>query len=149
MRSHLRSGLLLALAGGLGLTLVSCSSPPPEAPISPTTPPAPAAGGADTDQVAAASQGQTLFTANCANCHGPDGKGGEGLAGPDLTHVPMEHTADEISTVIRDGGPKMPAFADRLSGEQITALIGHLDAMHQAGMDAGDSATEGAEIEGN
>ena len=50
-----------------------------------------------TDQIA---QGQTLFSVNCAQCHGPDGEGGviQGVLGLDGFNMKAIHSQDEMYT---------------------------------------------------
>ena len=65
-----------------------------------------------------------LYAQNCAACHG---ERGEGRMGPALTHLD-DHTDDEIYHIIAEGRPErgMPAWAGRLTPEEITALVGYL-----------------------
>ena len=62
--------------------------------------------------------GKTVFTANCAVCHGPDGKGKTDVGGPDLTSRTWTHGGDEAS-IYNDvwGGlqGQMPSWEGRLS----------------------------------
>jgi ubiquinol-cytochrome c reductase cytochrome b subunit len=67
----------------------------------------------------------TTFANICVVCHKISGEGG--AVGPDLTHVGSRRSAGEIRGVIEDasqfyGDTTMPAFKDRLSAEQISAL---------------------------
>ncbi len=70
------------------------------------------------------SQGQQVFTANCAACHGPEGQGGgvfPALAGNEfLTGDP----AQAIQVVLHGRGA-MPAFGGTLSNEQIAAVLSY------------------------
>jgi mono/diheme cytochrome c family protein len=96
--------------------------------------------------VAASSQqmpldGRTLFNANCATCHGLDGRGtrtqaevGFNLPMPnfaDCSFATREADADWSSTIHR-GGParafsrNMPAFDKALSDDEIDAIIGYM-----------------------
>jgi mono/diheme cytochrome c family protein len=81
----------------------------------PTAPPAvvEAAGGVD---------GAALFGDSCAGCHGGDGSGGIGprLAGTVVAKFP--DPADQIA-VVTNGRGGMPAFGDRLSDEEIAAIV--------------------------
>jgi glucose/arabinose dehydrogenase len=73
-----------------------------------------------------AKAGAQTFTQQCASCHGPKARGGEG---PDLTgHIYM-HGADDQSVAhsIRDGQPGgMPAFRASLSDADIANLVAFL-----------------------
>jgi cytochrome c oxidase cbb3-type subunit III len=86
----------------------------------------------------------TLFAANCAGCHGAEGKGGAALALADPVYLAIAD--DEVLTrVTRDGipGSLMPAFAQSAGGlltdAQVTALVwgirshwARADALHGA-----------------
>jgi mono/diheme cytochrome c family protein len=63
-----------------------------------------------------------LYTANCAGCHGPEGEGGVGprLAGTVVEEYPE---VDDQVAVVRDGRSSMPSFRDRLTPEQIRAVV--------------------------
>jgi len=89
-------------------------------------------------------RGQAAYEANCAGCHGgPDGGG--------MMDYPPRHNANghtwhhadcELAQVIRDGAspmtemmrsmmappdaPRMPAFGDRLSDEEIEAVLAYI-----------------------
>jgi cbb3-type cytochrome oxidase cytochrome c subunit len=54
-----------------------------------------------------------------------------GSVGPDLTHIGARRTPDELRDVIEDasqffGESTMPTFKNRLTPEQIGALVNHL-----------------------
>src|SRR4030095_6719479 len=85
--------------------------------------------------------GRAIFVANCATCHGQDGRGmrtpaevGFDLPLPDFTDcVFANREADaDWSSIIHEGGPRrafprvMPAFGDALSDDEIDAVIAHL-----------------------
>jgi high-affinity iron transporter len=75
----------------------------------------------------ALAEGQELFTAHCASCHGTagDGRGGEAPA-PDLRSLARiaERTDADLHDVITAGVVgKMPAFADALRDEQRWSVV--------------------------
>lgn len=77
---------------------------------------------------AAQSDGQKLFDANCAKCHGPDGSGntqiGKAVGAKDLRAAEAKKMTDaEISTQIEQGKGNMPPFGGQLSKAQIESLI--------------------------
>src|ERR1051325_11660251 len=81
--------------------------------------PANAASGTDTAKT---------FNEKCAMCHGEDGKG-KAKGTPDLTNAEWQkkETDAEFTEMIKTGKkPTMPAFADKLSEEQIKALVGYV-----------------------
>ncbi len=86
----------------------------------PEATPAPAAGG-EADLEA----GLAVFAANCAACHGAEGK--EAVVGPVLNpNAALAAMADgEIRNILVNGieGSAMPAFGDRLSEEEIDNLV--------------------------
>jgi mono/diheme cytochrome c family protein len=74
------------------------------------------------DSGSATSDGHEVFTSNCAGCHGPEGEGGTGprLAGEVVVAYP---DVDDQVAVVRDGRGTMPSFQDRLTPEQIQAVV--------------------------
>lgn len=68
------------------------------------------------------ADGRRLFLDSCAHCHAADAHGDEG---PDLHGIWVSDR--RIATVVRHGIPdEMPAFAKKLSGEQIAELIAYV-----------------------
>jgi cytochrome c oxidase cbb3-type subunit III len=71
-------------------------------------------------------QGSPQFQANCAGCHGADGKGGD--KGPSIATLPGVVALSEIELIkiVRDGtSAGMPSF-ERLGDEEITAVVRYL-----------------------
>lgn len=70
------------------------------------------------------SQGEEIYSANCAACHGPDGQGGgeyPALAGNEfLTGDPAQ-----AIEVVHNGRGAMPAFGEQLSNEEIAAVLSY------------------------
>ena len=86
---------------------------------------------------AAAGDAVALWNVNCAACHGKDGKGqtmmGRKLAIKDLTDAKVQasFTDDQAAKAIKEGvtdngQTKMKAFADKLSDDDIKALVAHV-----------------------
>lgn len=97
----------LALATALGAAaLGACSSDTPATPSDPVL-----------------AQGQDVYNAQCAQCHGVTGGGG---VGPAIAGVLEERYPDiaEHIAIVADGvpGSNMPAFKARLSAEEIEAV---------------------------
>ena len=70
-----------------------------------------------------------LYRRNCARCHGIDGRGNpravKAKPGLDLTLSELAARRDraEIRRRIVDGEGTMPAFGDKLTAQQVTALV--------------------------
>lgn len=77
-----------------------------------------------------AAVGEEVFAANCASCHGPEAQG-MGTA-PALGGVVDRLGRDVVETTIRQGRAAMPSFEGRLTDEQITDVIAHLDTLPPA-----------------
>lgn len=67
--------------------------------------------------------GGEVFKTNCAACHGGNGEGAsKGI--PLTSGHALGHTKSEYIEQVKKGkGTKMPAFHDKLSAEQITAVV--------------------------
>src|SRR5262245_28263001 len=75
---------------------------------------------ANSDSCVAA--GRALYLKNCAHCHAADAHGDEG---PDLHN--LDWTDAQIGTRIQNGKKgQMPAFAGKLSAEQIKEITAYL-----------------------
>lgn len=78
---------------------------------------------------------EKLYTTNCMTCHRDSGKGGKvtvdgkALDPNDLTAEKMKkHTDENIFKDIKEGSPDdgMPAFKDKLTDDQIRAIVKHV-----------------------
>jgi len=71
--------------------------------------------------------GAAIFAANCAGCHGADGRGGEHA--PNIaTNPEVQHLMDrELAAIIRYGvsGAGMPAFSS-LKGQEVAEVVAYL-----------------------
>ncbi len=105
----------------LALLLAQAALPPP-APIAPAAVAAAPGSEASVEEV---------YAKRCIFCHAEDGTGhtkkGKQLRVPDFTSAKWQkHTDDdEIIDIVENGNPKrkMPAFKDKLTEEQIYALV--------------------------
>ena len=67
--------------------------------------------------------GSAVFSDSCATCHGADGGG---ISGPPLKDGLVVANFPDIEdqiTVVTDGRGPMPAFGDRLSADEIRAVV--------------------------
>jgi quinohemoprotein ethanol dehydrogenase len=64
-----------------------------------------------------ATNGATVFMANCSVCHGARGTGGNG--GPNLTVLPDAKKMTKVMQQVTNGGGGMPAFQATLTPQQI------------------------------
>jgi cytochrome c6 len=88
--------------------------------------------------VASAAETTENWSKNCASCHGKDGAGhtkaGRKLDVKDLTSAEIQKgfTDDEAFTSVKqgekgkDGSEKMKPFADKLSDDEIKALVAYV-----------------------
>ncbi len=116
MRDRGLPALLLVIMAVMALGASSCSDD---------------AGGDDGDRVATIAElvgsgdelpdGDLLYNANCASCHGGDGQGG---VGPQLAGVVADkYTAAEHVAIVVNGRAAMPAFASSLDDAEIAAIV--------------------------
>lgn len=68
------------------------------------------------------TNGEAVFSANCASCHGADGTGG---SGPNLVAEAGEDDAEWVE-VILGGEDTMPAFVDVLTDQEIADVLAWL-----------------------
>jgi mono/diheme cytochrome c family protein len=72
--------------------------------------------------------GGELFTANCANCHGPEGQGSQRAPSLNVKSFLTETNDQAIQQIITLGVPEtsMPAWGDRMTGADIQAIVGFI-----------------------
>jgi cytochrome c oxidase cbb3-type subunit III len=71
------------------------------------------------------AKGKELFAANCAACHGPDGKGNAEVGAPNLADPIWLNGSDRDAVIARinnGGGGVMPAWGTKLDPTTIKAL---------------------------
>ena len=81
--------------------------------------------------IAFAADGAAVYKAKCASCHGADGKGqttiGKKMNLRDLGSPEVQQQTDkELYAWTADGKGKMPAYKDKLSTDEINALVAHM-----------------------
>jgi len=81
-------------------------------------------GGGGQQTTGDAAAGKTVFSDNCAGCHGVDGTGGNG--GPDLTAIPSAKNAAAVTKQVENGGGGMPAFKGMLTEQQIKDVTAYV-----------------------
>ncbi len=79
-------------------------------------------------------EGQELFKAKCAACHGADASGntpvGKSLKIRDLRSAEVQsQTDDQLFNIIAKGKAKMPAYEKSLTPEQIKQLVAFIREM--------------------
>lgn len=118
----IRSLSRLIIAAVLAVLVTSWLAPPKH----------PAAVGMAPIAVTATSDGTALFSAQCALCHGKDGAGlpnWRAKGQPDFSKPEWQsaHTDAQISEAIKSGkGKTMPAYKNKLSEEDVTALVSRI-----------------------
>lgn len=73
-----------------------------------------------------ATSGQTLYSANCASCHGATGGGG---SGPNLVRAFNSEDKAELIDVILEGDGPMMGYSGVLSDQEIADIVAYLDGL--------------------
>src|SRR3569832_690951 len=76
-----------------------------------------------------AADGAETYKSKCASCHGADGAGAmaKKLGSRDLNSAEFQKSTDaDIKTITEKGKGKMPAYAGKLSAEEIDAVVKHV-----------------------
>lgn len=80
--------------------------------------PAPAAGGSEGD----VATGESIYTQQCAGCHGPNGEGG---FGPALAGNPLLDNPNEFNKITHEGRASMPPYP-QITDEELAAVRAYL-----------------------
>ncbi len=74
--------------------------------------------------------GYAVFKQRCITCHGPDGTAstpmGRNIKAADLTKVVPKRTDAQLTTVIRDGKGRMPAWRAVLTGNERAQVLRYI-----------------------
>ncbi|MGH9712177.1 MAG: c-type cytochrome [Candidatus Acidiferrales bacterium] len=79
-----------------------------------------------------ADDAPALYKSKCAACHAADGSGdtpaGKAMKAPDLRSEEVQKQTDAmlIDSTANGKGKKMPAYKDKLTGDQIRQLVGYI-----------------------
>lgn len=69
------------------------------------------------------ADGAAVYAQNCAGCHGPQGEGSANA--PRLQGV-SAHGAEYVTNIVTNGRGGMPAWAGRLTAEEIAAVVNYV-----------------------
>jgi cytochrome c6 len=84
----------------------------------------------------AEAPGADIYKAKCQMCHGADGLGNT-PAGKAMKARPfnapdvLKESDTDLTAVIKNGKNKMPAFAGKLSGAQITDVVAYIHTLQK------------------
>jgi len=70
--------------------------------------------------------GEALYSATCAGCHMPDGKGAHGAGHyPALADNPAVEAAPYVILNVLHGRKAMPSFGDAMDDDQVAAVVNY------------------------
>lgn len=129
----------MLIIAAMALTACGADDKPAETPAAktaaaePAPAPAPAPAPEAKPAAAAAVDGKAIYNQYCVACHGPDGKGNNGLAASYVDDPSrLAQTDEALIKSIKEGKQGdigvMPPWGGTLNDEQITAVIGHIRA---------------------
>jgi len=79
------------------------------------------------------AKGQELYQSRCQGCHGADGKGsliGRKLGAKDFSDpTVVKMSKSDLAKIIANGKGKMPPYKDKLTDDQIKALVKYIKEM--------------------
>jgi mono/diheme cytochrome c family protein len=73
------------------------------------------------------TDGAALYRATCQGCHMPQGEGARGAGMyPALAQNPQVATSAYVADVVLQGRNGMPGFSDRMSNDQVAAVVNYV-----------------------
>lgn len=69
------------------------------------------------------SQGEQIFSNNCASCHGPQGQGSGSYPALAGSSVATSEDPSQPISIVAQGQGQMPSFGDQFSPEQIASVL--------------------------
>jgi mono/diheme cytochrome c family protein len=80
--------------------------------------------------------GADTYKAKCAMCHAADGSGntpaGKATKTPSFSSPAMlKMSTAQLVAATKEGKGKMPAYADKLTGAQITAVVAYIQTLQK------------------
>ena len=86
---------------------------------------------AQTPQPDAGLIGNSVYTKNCAKCHGKTAEGHH-FGGPSLLSAKAATaSADDLRKIITDGKGHMPKYGGKLSAEEIATLVKQIEVLNK------------------
>lgn len=84
-----------------------------------------------------AGKGHEIFEQQCVGCHGSDGRAqtdmGKKVQAADLTSGAVQQQSDsQLEKVIKGGKKKMPSFDQKLSDDEVRAVIAYIRQLGKA-----------------
>lgn len=77
--------------------------------------------------------GSEIYKVNCARCHGDKGEGAKkGI--PLIEGHALGHPLEDFLEQVKNGGKKMPTFSDKLTDEEIVAVVNYVREDIQKGL---------------
>lgn len=121
MKGLVRVAQVLALVCAAAFVVLLFANEPdaPEAPERPET----VAVDDDIDDAPEGPDGAEIFSDRCASCHGDRGQGGVGPRLADGRVVERFPDLEDQVRLVLDGRGGMPSFQDRLSEDEVRAVV--------------------------
>jgi mono/diheme cytochrome c family protein len=85
----------------------------------------------------AQNSGADIFKAKCQMCHGPDGTGdtpaGRAIKAASFKNPAVIKTPDaDLIAIVKNGKGKMPAYAGKLTDDQIKAAVAYIRTLQKS-----------------